>query len=557
MVSQPSTINYQLLQQHFATLAETPDAGAKLRDFVLGLAVRGQLLPQRSEDEKHTHWQEFAAKFARADTRESDEPPFDTPKSWRWVRLDDVADYAAADKVDPSEIKAGDWVLDLEEIEKDSSRIVRIARFAEKQSSSTKAKFLPGDVLYGKLRPYLNKVVVAPQFGYCTTEIVPIRSRGLIEPGFLCLYLRSPDFVGYANSKSYGMKMPRLGTDDAVSAWVAVPPPAEQKRIVAKVEELLALCAELEVRQAAAREHRTNFVRSALNHLATAQNEAEFKQYSVFCLQHSELLFNSVPTLRQAIIDLAYQGHLTERFPSDGDGLSLRNAAVAGSETELSKREMKRGANAEKDSECEPLFTAPSNWCWTRLRFLCDQIGDIDHKMPKAVASGVPFLSAKDLKDDGTLDFSDPKHISEEDYKRLSRKIIPRRGDIVYSRIGARLGKARLVEVDTKFLISYSCCLIRPKLSVVEARFLQRFLDSHLALDQAQTGTQSIGVPDLGLGEIKAYRIPLPPLAEQKRIVAKVDELMRWCDALEARLTAAQTSAEHLLDATLHHILTA
>ena len=146
-----------------------------------------------------------------------------------------MADYAAADKVDPSEIKDGDWVLDLEEIEKDTSRIVRIASFGEKQSSSTKAKFLPGDVLYGKLRPYLNKVVVAPQAGYCTTEIVPIRSRGIIDPTYFCIYLRSPDFVGYANSKSYGMKMPRLGTDDAKSAWVAIPPPAEQQRIVAKV----------------------------------------------------------------------------------------------------------------------------------------------------------------------------------------------------------------------------------------------------------------------------------------------------------------------------------
>ena len=105
--------------------------------------------------------------------------------------------------------------MDLEEIEKDTSRILRVARFAEKQSSSTKAKFLPGDVLYGKLRPYLNKVVVAHKGGFCTTEIVPMRSRGIIDPAYLCVYLRSPDFVGYANSKSYGMKMPRLGTGDA------------------------------------------------------------------------------------------------------------------------------------------------------------------------------------------------------------------------------------------------------------------------------------------------------------------------------------------------------
>ena len=95
------------LLQHFDTLAETPDAVAKLRSFVLSLAVRGQLLPQNADDEKPAQWKEFVAKFAQGDAQD-EAPPFLLPKSWRWVRLNDVADYAAADKVDPSEIKDGD-----------------------------------------------------------------------------------------------------------------------------------------------------------------------------------------------------------------------------------------------------------------------------------------------------------------------------------------------------------------------------------------------------------------------------------------------------------------
>jgi type I restriction enzyme, S subunit len=125
----------------------------------------------------------------------------------------------------------------------------------------------------------------------------------------------------------------------------------------------------------------------------------------------------------------------------------------------------------------------------------------------------------------------------------------------VYSRIGARLGKARLVQVDTRFLISYSCCLIRPRYEFVDKNYIQRFLDSALALKQAHKGTQSIGVPDLGLGEIKTFRIPLSPLAEQRRIVAKVDELMAVCDRLESQLTTAQTESRRLLDAVLHEAL--
>jgi type I restriction enzyme S subunit len=221
---------------HFETLADTPDAVLKLRALVLQLAIRGGLAPQDPEDEKLRQWKDFAARFT-APAEHGDEPPFRIPKSWCWVRLNDVADYRAADKVEASEIKDADRVLDLEEIEKDTSRILRFTQFKEKQSSSTKAKFLPGDVLYGKLRPYLNKVVVAPKRGFCTTELVPIRSRGIVEPAYLCVYLRSADFIAYTNSKSYGMKMPRLCTDDSEAAWVAIPPPAEQHRIVAKLEE--------------------------------------------------------------------------------------------------------------------------------------------------------------------------------------------------------------------------------------------------------------------------------------------------------------------------------
>ena len=125
------------LLQHFETLAETPEAPAKLRKFVLSLAVRGQLLPQKAEEEKHARWEEFAAKLSHPDSQDEDEPPFLIPRAWRWARLNDVADYRAADKVAPSEIKDDAWVLDLEEIEKDTSRLLQIARFAEKQSTAS------------------------------------------------------------------------------------------------------------------------------------------------------------------------------------------------------------------------------------------------------------------------------------------------------------------------------------------------------------------------------------------------------------------------------------
>ena len=159
----------------------------------------------------------------------------------------------------------------------------------------------------------------------------------------------------------------------------------------------------------------------------------------------------------------------------------------------------------------------PEGWEWCRLTSICSLISDIDHKMPKAVDDGVLFLSAKDLLNDGTINYSDNiKMISEEDFLRLSKKALPQKNDIIYSRIGACLGKARVVTKDILFLVSYSCCIIRPV--VIDSIFLATILDGNFVLDQAKKGTQSVGVPDLGMASIKQFLVPIPPLAEQQRI---------------------------------------
>ena len=142
----------------------------------------------------------------------------------------------------------------------------------------------------------------------------------------------------------------------------------------------------------------------------------------------------------------------------------------------------------------------------------------------KSVEKGVLFLSAKDLLNDGTINYTqNVKYISEQDYERLSTKSSPQKGDIIYSRIGACLGKARIVKEDIKFLVSYSCCTVKPLL--INTKYLRYILDDAFVLNQAKKKTQSIGVPDLGMAEIKKFRIPIPPLAEQKRIVDKINEI--------------------------------
>ena len=174
-----------------------------------------------------------------------DEIPFDIPESWCWCRLGEIVPFGVCQNAEPQEINDEDWILDLEDIEKDSGKILSFKTKKEVDSKSTKHIFKKGFVLYSKLRPYLNKCVIAPKDGFCTSEILPLDFGDMIYNKYAQLYLMSPFFVDYTNSLSFGVKMPRLGTEDGRKALFPLPPLAEQKRIVAAIEKLLPLCEKL------------------------------------------------------------------------------------------------------------------------------------------------------------------------------------------------------------------------------------------------------------------------------------------------------------------------
>ena len=174
-----------------------------------------------------------------------DEIPFDIPETWCWCRLGEIVPFGVCQNAEPQEINDEDWILDLEDIEKDSGKILSFKTKKEVDSKSTKHIFKKGFVLYSKLRPYLNKCVIAPKDGFCTSEILPLDFGDMIYNKYAQLYLMSPFFVDYTNSLSFGVKMPRLGTEDGRKALFPLPPLAEQKRIVAAIEKMLPLCEKL------------------------------------------------------------------------------------------------------------------------------------------------------------------------------------------------------------------------------------------------------------------------------------------------------------------------
>lgn len=250
-----------MLLSNLNLLATAPGGAAKLRELILTLAVQGKLVPQDPADEPASVLlQKIRAEKDRliaegkikrdkplAEIAE-EEKPFELPAGWEWVRLGDITNYGTTTKVE--RLQPDTWVLDMEDIEKSSGRLLQRLRFAQRPALSDKNCFLAGDVLYGKLRPYLNKVLVADEDGVCTTEVIPFRCYGNYVPQYFRLVLSSPFFLEYVNARSYGMKMPRLGTEDARKSVIPLPPLAEQSRIVTRVTALRRLCTDLRQRLA-------------------------------------------------------------------------------------------------------------------------------------------------------------------------------------------------------------------------------------------------------------------------------------------------------------------
>ena len=162
------------------------------------------------------------------------------PASWLATELGEIVNYGKIQKAEPAEIPADAWVLELEDVEKNTSKLLARMTFSQRQSKSTKNRFEAGDVLYGKLRPYLNKVLFADRSGYCTTEIVPLKPNNAIVGRYLFHWVKHPAFLEYVTSVSHGLNMPRLGTEPGRNAPLIVAPLNEQKRIADKLDALLA-----------------------------------------------------------------------------------------------------------------------------------------------------------------------------------------------------------------------------------------------------------------------------------------------------------------------------
>nr|WP_315334504.1 restriction endonuclease subunit S [Porphyromonas endodontalis] len=172
--------------------------------------------------------------------------PFEIPNGWEWTTLGEISNYGDSNNISVTDIADDEWILELEDLEKETASIIQILSKKERSIKGVRHKFKKGNVLYSKLRTYLNKVLVAPQAGYCTTEIIPFQSYASISTYYLCHVLRSTYFLDYTQQCGYGVKMPRLSTNDACKGMIPLPPLAEQQRIVVEIEKYFVLIKQIE-----------------------------------------------------------------------------------------------------------------------------------------------------------------------------------------------------------------------------------------------------------------------------------------------------------------------
>lgn len=319
-----------------------------------------------------------------------------------------------------------------------------------------------------------------------------------------------------------------------------VPIPLVSGPLLSRIDELMALCDRLEAQQRERETRHATLARASLARFADAPTPASL-QY----LFHPSYTI-SPADLRKSILTLAVQGKLVPQDPNDEPAEKLF------ARLELERRHF-AGAHNFRAPVDEPLddlsvpFILPKNWKWCRLSSVFNAITDGDHLPPPKSGTGIAFLTIGNITT-GSLDFGGSRFVPDSYYQGLASFRRPIRGDILYTVVGATYGRPALVETDRPFCVQRHIAILKPPQSV-DSGYLMAALRSPLVYDQASASTTGTAQPTIPLGSLRNFSVPLPPLAEQRRIVKKVEQLMTLVDALETHLATSRTTAANLLSA--------
>ena len=445
-----------------------------LRQKILDLAIHGKLVPQDPNDEpasvlleriraeKERLIKEGKIKKGKKSAKTSDKPhyPFELPKGWVWTTVGEITNYGDSVNVQVEDIDNSDWVLELEDIEKDTAKIIQHLNKNERKINGTRHKFQKGQILYSKLRTYLNKVLVAPNDGFCTTEIMAFGSYGILSNNYICYVLRSLYFLDYTLQCGYGVKMPRLSTTDACNGLIPLPPLAEQERIVNEIQRLFSII---------------DIVENGKDGLQTAIQQAKNK-----------------------ILDHAIHGKLVPQDPNDEPASKL----------------LKR-INSKAEITCDtPQYgKLPKGWCETTLgNTIVIKSGDAikvrDNRIGKYPIYG----------GNGITGYNESYNVDGI--------------NIIIGRVGFYCGSVHYV--NNKIWVTDNAFVTKIMGNVYTPKFLYYLLQQY----DLKQYSNSTAQPVISGKTVYPINVMLPPLSEQYRIVARIEELFAQLDKIESSLQA-------------------
>jgi type I restriction enzyme S subunit len=262
-----------------------------------------------------------------------------------------------------------------------------------------------------------------------------------------------------------------------------------------------------------------------------------------------------VKELRQAYLREAMQGKLVRQDSTDEPAEILLEKIKAEKEKLAAEKRIRRDKPLPPINAEEIPFEIPSNWTWCKGEIVADYIDpQPSHRTPPVSSNGVPYIAMSDIKADGKLDFHSARKVSFEILKEHQERYELKSGDFIFGKIGT-IGKPVLLPQPFNYTLSANLILIQPKRGIILDKYLFFFLSSPIAEKELKDKKSTTSYPVFGMGKARNMLIPLPPLAEQERIVAKLEKLMKFCDELDSNIKQGIANADQLLQTALKEAL--
>lgn len=554
----------KLLGKYFDTAFSAPNGIERLRELIMNLAVQGKLVSQEPNEQPPKELlQEIGALSRKSEGSHKtakihhyadlDTSPYNLPIGWELVKIKQITTKIGSGSTPrggkSAYVSDGIPFLRSQNVWNDGLRMDNVAFISEETHEKMAAtKVMPMDILLNITGASLGRCALVPddfEEANVSQHVTIIRSADKNLRSFLHLLLLSPYCQKKIWTQQVGMSREGLSKKVLEQFILPIPPLEEQHRIVAKIDQLMTRCDELEKLRAERDRLQVTVHKVACDRLLTAQDPDTFTQSWQFITQHFSELYSvkeNVTELRKAILQLAVMGKLIPQNSSEPSVVELLQKIEKQRQRSMNKTKIRKRELFENIGLTTALYDLPASWQWVRLGDLIDLV------------SG-QHLKPNEYNEDeiGFSYYTGPADFGEESPKATRWTTIDRaiaiKGDILLTVKGAGVGKTNIL-VEEKAAISRQLMALR--VTVINRSYLLFFLQT--IFDQLQSLAVGIAIPGIGREDVLSRSFPLPPLPEQHRIVAKVDQLMTLCDTLEQQIDATTQKQTALLNAVINQI---